>query len=117
MAFTSKYLTTKPMPFPNPAGYYGLQLRPDVEEAIEALDYQNLVILAHSLTYHLGDGTGERFYCFIQFTPSSFDDAIDQLSQNQKLLLLRWIAERLEWFTHPNTIRNRETWSADHAQS
>lgn len=83
------------MTYPNPAGYYSLKLSPVIEEAIQALDYEKLVILAHSLTYNLGDGSEERFYCFIPFTPSSFDDAINQLSTTDKLSLLRWIAELL----------------------
>ncbi|MFM7888019.1 MAG: hypothetical protein ACKPCM_15315 [Pseudanabaena sp.] len=85
------------MAFPQPAGYYGLKLRPDVEEAIEALNYEQTVTLAHSITYHIGDGTGERFYCFIQFTPSSFDDAIDALTTDNKIALLRWLGDRLAY--------------------
>lgn len=83
----------------NPAGYYGLQLPAAIEEAIEALDYEQTVILAHSLTYNLGDGSEERFYSFIRFTPSSFDDAIDKLPTSDKIALLRWLSEIL-FFKH-----------------
>lgn len=79
-----------------PAGYYGLKLSESIEEAIQVLDYKDLVTLAHSLTYHIGDGTGERFYCFIPLTPSSFDDAIDSLSLKAKISLIRWVSELIE---------------------
>jgi hypothetical protein len=99
------------MPFPNPAGYYGLQLTQDIEESVTELDYDQTVTLTHSIIYHLGEGKGDRFYSFIPLTPSSFDAAIDKLSTQDKISFLRWLAERLEWHQHPNTIRNKETWS------
>jgi hypothetical protein len=83
------------MPFPQPAGYYSLKLPEGIEEAIEALDYEQSVTLAHSIIYHLGEGKGDRFYSFIPFTPSSFDDAIDSLTRADKINLIRWIGDRL----------------------
>ncbi len=83
------------MTTPNPAGYY-LPLPEPVEEAIQALDYAQSVTLVHSIIYHLGEGKEDRFYSFIPFTPSSFDDAIDQLSTKDKIALIRWLSELLE---------------------
>lgn len=83
------------MTYPNPAGYYSLKLPESVEEAIQVLESTELITLIHSLIYHLGEGKDDRFYCFIPFTPSSLDDAIDKLSRKDKISLIRWTAELL----------------------
>jgi hypothetical protein len=101
------------MPFPNPAGYYGLKLSESLDRELSDLTDKPLLEVIHDLIESIRRRTDFVTYV-IHFNSAA---EIEALSKQDKLALLRWLCERLEWLNHPNTIRNKETWSADHAQS
>lgn len=80
------------MTYPNPAGYYGLQLPESVETEITDLDYVQTCEMANDLAYSLAP-YGDDFNC--DHLSDVADLYIQRLPIEQQIALLRWIAERL----------------------
>ena len=79
------------MPSPNPAGYYGLQLPPAIEEVITKLSDKPLLELIHDLTSAIRHRTD--FVTYVIDFNSAYE--IDSLSTSKKIALLRWLCDRL----------------------
>jgi len=79
--------------FPNPSGYYGLELPDIYENQLEELSYEELLGVIHELTTALH---GEITFTSDPLT-GGFDDYIDRfLSKKQKIAFLRWLCDCLE---------------------
>jgi hypothetical protein len=80
------------MTYPNPAGYY-LPLPEDCESDIAKLTKDKLLNVISDLTLAMDD---EEPIDSIYLSPES-DGEINNLSEENKIALLRWMAERLSW--------------------
>ena len=80
------------MTFPQPAGYYGLQLSPEAEAEITSLDFNSLALLTHELTFKLITLRGS--ICTI-FSTQELDDELNKLSTSEVVAAIRWFSDRL----------------------
>lgn len=85
------------MPFPQPAGYYGLQLSASAETLITNLDYQSLFNLVHDLVFCTSQNTDQFYAPSFATYLKWFEDEINDLSTAKKIALLRWMSDRLEF--------------------
>jgi hypothetical protein len=83
------------MTFPQPAGYYSLELTEAAEKLITSLDYQNLFHLIYDLVFCTSIDCVERFYWQGGTLIRWFDDEIEALTTADKIALLRWLSDRL----------------------
>jgi hypothetical protein len=83
------------MPFPQPAGYYGLQLSASAEILITSLDYKALFALLYDVVFCTSTDEVDRFYSLSMTVTKSFEDEINDLSKADKISLIRWIGDRL----------------------
>lgn len=82
------------MTFPQPAGYYGLQLSESAENLITSLNYKDTFNLLYDVVYHTSQ-TEERFYAQGFMLCKCFEDEIDALTTANKIDLIRWLGDRL----------------------
>ncbi|NMF60159.1 hypothetical protein [Pseudanabaena yagii] len=79
------------MAFPQPAGYYGLQLSEQTEAEISKLSDKALLEVVHDLVSAIRHRTDFVNYVLHYNTCSE----IDMLSTEKKVDLLRWLSDRL----------------------
>lgn len=83
--------------FPNPANYY-LPTPEQVEAEITALEYVELAETLNEITYSLTPcGTDD---ITTDDLSQEADDWINELSPENRIALIRWIAERLDYLAH-----------------
>jgi hypothetical protein len=83
------------MSFPQPAGYYGLQLSESAETLITGLDYKSTFNLLYDLVLCTSTENVDRFYAMSMTLIKWFEDEIDELSEANKIALIRWLGDRL----------------------
>ena len=76
------------MPYPQPSGYYGLQLSPELEQQFCDLNYEQTAMKIFDMTNHLLGGRG-------QHRPLIESIEIHALSDSQKIAYIRWLSDRL----------------------
>jgi hypothetical protein len=80
------------MPYPNPAGYYGLKMPEGIEKEIAELGYFELVEEFHLITYSLTPQGRDPIFDHLG---CDADDWYAELEISDRLSLVRWIAEIL----------------------
>lgn len=82
------------MPYPNPLGFYSLELAPKIEaELINGDLYKIADLISEIATLQISpDG-----FVFCTCFSNEADQAIEDLKPSQQIALMRWAAERLEW--------------------
>lgn len=91
------------MTFPNPAGYYGLQIPESVETEITELDYVELAETLNDITYSLTLSGDEPAFEYLSADAQAFYDEL--VSVEARIDLIRWLAEGLAYLargTEPN---------------
>lgn len=83
------------MTYPNPAGYYGLQLSESAENLITSLDYQSTFHLLYDVVFCTSTDEVDRFYAMSMSLVKWFEDEIDALTTADKIALVRWLGDRL----------------------
>lgn len=83
------------MAFPQPAGYYGLQLSESAETLITSLDYKALFSLLYDVVLCTSTDDIDRFYAISLTCTKAFEDEIEDLSEANKIALIRWLGDRL----------------------
>lgn len=86
------------MPYPNSAGYYGLQMPESVEAEITSLNLKQTAFVLRDLMFAFT--TDDETYCFNTSVLSSTATFwIDDLTKRQQISLTRWLAERIDYLS------------------
>ena len=83
------------MAFPQPVGYYSLELTEAAEKLITSLDYSALFNLLYDVVFCTSTDCVERFYFQGASLIRWFDDEINELTTADKIALIRWLGDRL----------------------
>jgi hypothetical protein len=83
------------MTFPQPAGYYSLQLSEEAEKLITSLDDQSTFNLLYDVVFCTSTDEVDRFYAMSMRCVKWFEDEIDALTTAGKIALIRWLGDRL----------------------
>ena len=79
------------MTHPNPAGFYGLDMPPELEAEIVNYGGSSLLDLYEETVSHLNSDYDDFF---TGWTPDSLDNWISELTPTDLINLTRWIGER-----------------------
>lgn len=82
------------MTCPQLAGYYGLELREDLENEVTALDKDDLELMLLDLASYL-NRDDEDFGFESVYASIDLDDYIEALKYSDFITFIRWIAELL----------------------
>lgn len=78
----------------NPAGYYGLKLRADLENEVNSLDKADLELLLLDLAAYL-NRDDEEFGFESAYASVELDTYIEDLKYSDLIAFIRWVAEIL----------------------
>ncbi len=84
------------MTYPNPAGYYGLQMPEAIETEITALDRDDLQWFLTDLAAYL-NRDDQAFAFESVYGTHSLDAFIEAINASDLIAIIRWVAERLAW--------------------
>ena len=86
------------MTHPNPAGFYSLALPGTYENEFTELDFDELLAVVNDLAYTL--------HCETLFSTAYLSNGLDEFiaafSIKEKISLLRWLSDRLDYLCRSN---------------